>query len=530
MSMQCMYIIIDALRYDALSNQKNTEYLFPNLNRVINKGFLKKVIANAQSTQFVLPSLFSLTYPLDYGGYNAGIRNRPESYVESIKKSGYSTYLMACCNQMGIGTGYDRGFDHVLTTSDFRVLLEQKIHRTLLYEIELYKKNKQSKEEMLKVIKKEFIIVLRSLRAIIVNQDKSLWPKKLKIINERIAKGCEAEEKLLIENPELVAEKMWSVPAGMYWYLLGKRKPYPFLYFYKRIISAFSWRFKKIVSKQTIWPFLIYGHYPVKIGEMIKSICEKITSIKYNKWHMHLHIMDVHDCRSINQPFHILNRLKYFPKWFVARVTGRSNRRFLYDSAAMYVDEKLGLLFSHLEKEGILNNMTILITADHGAQFAESPRKKFNIGYRTHYEDIDIPLIMMNAKDNPIKGLHDSMSITASYLDTLGIELHKSYKGMSVFKGSKDAIISENCGHGNADLKRRDIYFTVTSSKFKMMTVLSGSKLKIDQLYNVEKDIKEINNLVNDGSYIKIINELKFFLYKERNELFKLRDVSFEYK
>ena len=138
--------------------------------------------------------------------------------------------------------------------------------------------------------------------------------------------------------------------------------------------------------------------------------------------------------------------------------------------------------------------------------------------------------IMMNAKDNPTKGLHDSMSITASYLDTLGIELHKSYKGMSVFKGSKDVIISENCGHGNADLKRRDIYFTVTSSKFKMMTVLSGSNLKIDQLYDVEKDMKEINNLVDDGSYIKIINELKFFLYKERNELFKLRDVSFEYK
>ena len=76
-------LVIDALRYDIISNKR----LFPTLYKIAKNGIFTKVVANACSTQFVLPSLFSLTYPLDNGGYNFGIRDRKESYVETIKKS-----------------------------------------------------------------------------------------------------------------------------------------------------------------------------------------------------------------------------------------------------------------------------------------------------------------------------------------------------------------------------------------------------------------------------------------------------------
>ena len=35
--------------------------------------------------------------------------------------------MISSCNQMGIGTSYDRGFDEILTTFDFRLLIEQKL-------------------------------------------------------------------------------------------------------------------------------------------------------------------------------------------------------------------------------------------------------------------------------------------------------------------------------------------------------------------------------------------------------------------
>ena len=69
----------------------------------------------------------------------------------------------------------------------------------------------------------------------------------------------------------------------------------------------------------------------------------------------------------------------------------------------------------------------------------------------------------------------DSMNLSATFLDILGVPLHKSYKGASVFKEAKEYAIAENCGHGNADIVRRDIYFTVTSKKYKLMAVLQKS-------------------------------------------------------
>ena len=155
-----IYLIIDALRYDIAFNKK----LFPTLYKVAKKGSYNKVIANACSTQFVLPSIFSSTYPLDNGGYNFGIRDRKLSYIEAIKKKlKRKTILISSCNAMGIGNSYDRGFDEILTTFDFRLLIEQKINRTLIHEINLYQKKIISKAEIIKIIKKEFLITLNQV-------------------------------------------------------------------------------------------------------------------------------------------------------------------------------------------------------------------------------------------------------------------------------------------------------------------------------------------------------------------------------
>ena len=61
---------------------------------------------------------------------------------------------MSTCNQMGIGNGYDRGFDEVHTTNDYRLILEQKINRTLIYELNLYKKKIKSKKRSSSFYKK----------------------------------------------------------------------------------------------------------------------------------------------------------------------------------------------------------------------------------------------------------------------------------------------------------------------------------------------------------------------------------------
>ena len=76
-----IFFVIDGLRYDVVSELENAREVVPNLAEIASNGSVTRTVANAQATQFVLPALFSLTYPLDYGGYNNGIRHRPRSYA-----------------------------------------------------------------------------------------------------------------------------------------------------------------------------------------------------------------------------------------------------------------------------------------------------------------------------------------------------------------------------------------------------------------------------------------------------------------
>ena len=79
-----IFFVIDALRFDTLDDENKRRYLFPNLNKIIEKSSFYKCVANSRSTQFVLPSLFTLSYPLDYGGYDVGIRRRPLTVTEFL--------------------------------------------------------------------------------------------------------------------------------------------------------------------------------------------------------------------------------------------------------------------------------------------------------------------------------------------------------------------------------------------------------------------------------------------------------------
>ncbi len=70
-------LVIDALRYDVLTNPTARRRVAPNLARLAERGFVRRANANGQTPQFVPPSIFTQTYPIDHGGYNNGIRGRP---------------------------------------------------------------------------------------------------------------------------------------------------------------------------------------------------------------------------------------------------------------------------------------------------------------------------------------------------------------------------------------------------------------------------------------------------------------------
>ena len=82
MKKNCILILLDSITLDTLNNEKTAKMLFPNLSSLVQKFKLKKCVSNSNCTQFVLPSLFSMTMPLDEGGYDYGIKYRKISFME----------------------------------------------------------------------------------------------------------------------------------------------------------------------------------------------------------------------------------------------------------------------------------------------------------------------------------------------------------------------------------------------------------------------------------------------------------------
>ena len=519
-----IFLIVDALRYDLISSQKVRKKLFPAFDKIIKRGFLKKAVANAQSTQFVLPSLFSSSYPLDYGGYNYGIRDR-KSYIQDIKKRNTRTYLMSTCNQMGIGNGYDKGFDEVYTTNDYRLIIEHKINRTLIYEINLFKKKIKSKQDTIQFLQKEFGITLDRIISY-KSLNNELWPPKLRKINNQVLQNSIAEKELLFKKPDIILKKMQKVSGGMYWHTLGKIK-YNSIYFQiNRVMVAINWRAKKIIAKQNLWPFFRLGHHAVIINDIIDSLINKILNIKEKSWHIHMHFMDVHDHRATNNTLNLIKRFRFYPKWLIERIRGNIKHRFLYVAATMDLDQNLGKLLNKLEEHKIIDDMLFLITADHASYYPESPRKKLDVAQRTHYEDLEIPFILANTKSKPIENtMCDSMDICTTFVTKLGIKIGSRYKGKDICSEKKFFVISENCGSGNADIKRRDVYFTISTKKFRLMVTLNKKKLIVEKLFDKYKDPFEIINIKTHQSYKNEINKLIKILYENRKKVFEIKGI-----
>ncbi len=522
-----LFVLIDALRYETLADPDGVRELLPNLSRLVDKGWVRRVVTNAPATQFVMPALFSQSYPLDHGGYNTGIRNRPKSFVEALRESGYRTHMVGSCNQIGPSQGYDRGFDDFRTTIDFRTTLQIRIERFLRFYLERMKRGEMERSETISLIQRELDIELASIEKHYQDYDTSLWPPRLAAINQRIARGCAAERAVLRDEPETVLHKLDRIPPGVYWHYLGAHHVFLPQLLVHRLFAGLSWRWRKYIARQSWFPFLTLDHYLALAGEIVPEVVKVLTSGDGPRF-VYTHMMDVHDCRAVNRPWNMLGRLRYLPRWWRARRHGVTRRRFIYDSALMYVDEVLGTLLDALERSGEFDNTVILVTGDHGSWYAESPRPKMPVAGRMFYEDIEVPLLLVNAgpsASDDETGLIDSMGVSATMLDALNVVPHNSFRGISALRGRREAVISE-CAYGiGADLASSDLSFTVTTPKHRLMAVLSGNSLAVSNLYDRGTDPRELVDIKDDPASGPVIDRLLGHIYQQRDEILALRGI-----
>ncbi|MBT4039753.1 MAG: sulfatase-like hydrolase/transferase [Rhodospirillales bacterium] len=532
MKRNAFFLIIDALRYDAVADPNVRALLMPTLSQFVNEGVIKSLTTNGQVTQFVAPSIFTSTYPLDFGGYNSGLLNRPASFVELMKNAGLTTCMFEGHDIDGPHGAVERGFGSAEVFYDKRLLLEGFLKKRMLYDIKRWRAGEYTDDEIIKIAQESYDPILAHLQDGHLRRSRGWQLRRLGRFSTAEVKQVKQERLLLSNDPMRIIKKIEHIPPYFYFSYLGNKRGGFGLKLRNKVFGIL----KKVQARTNRMLGLDLKVIPSRprIPPLAAEVLDRAATVASKMpgpWFIYAHIMDPHDHDIITRPWNMFTRLRHLPRVIKARRLQQSSgtpvtRAITYDLSLAYVDKQLDKLRKRLKASGALENTVFFFTGDHGEGWDKARdvalRKEF--GYRTFREHITVPLIVSPANDRQTAtGFHDSMSVGATILDTMNIPHHTSFKGDSIFESGKDAIITENCGRGNADIERRDIFFTVTGVTHKIMGVLQGSELTIEYVYDLKNDPRELINIRDELSVRPVINELTLALVNERKELLSAR-------
>ncbi len=184
----------------------------------------------------------------------------------------------------------------------------------------------------------------------------------------------------------------------------------------------------------------------------------------------------------------------YWPP--MAQKTLNEARRAHY-ALSTHIDHQLRVVFGTIREEKLLDDTIVLICADHGDMLGD-----FGFyGKRVFYESSSrIPFVLMGLPDDDrtpagsvdgrLVGLQDVMP---TLLDLAGIEIPESCDGLSIVGAEKrDTLYGEALENDSASRMLHD-------GRHKLIWYPAGNHL---QLFDLEADPDELNNVADDPSYL----------------------------
>ncbi len=256
------------------------------------------------------------------------------------------------------------------------------------------------------------------------------------------------------------------------------------------------------------------------VADLTLDWIEKNNNSK-TPWMAYVHVDDAHypenfftydtqDKTIVEQEFIKINHfLDKLPRKYCGTIAS--------DLSLLYCDSIIQMIFEKLEEKGILENTSIIITADHGFSYYFNPiREKYVISsYRENY---NVPFIVYekNIKPRKINGFLATKDIPATILDLANIKIPEHFKGQSLlnFEGRKFATL-EYMGGGCPDLVRRPVVLGIRNEKYEVITEVFENVVNIKEVYDSKKDYYEQNNLAHSQK-VNIDQELDFI--KKRYE------------
>ncbi|MDO7172469.1 sulfatase-like hydrolase/transferase [Mariniflexile sp. AS56] len=213
------------------------------------------------------------------------------------------------------------------------------------------------------------------------------------------------------------------------------------------------------------------------------------------------------------------------------------------------VDQQVGRLVEKLKEMGILNNTIIIYTSDNGRYHGSHGLYDKSILYD---ESVKQPLIVFDGRITKEKqgyrenAFVSSVDIAPTILSFAGIEAPEKMQGNS-FKGILDhtqnrdlwqkSVYSESLFITNLHSKRKYPDFEIANQniikanksyrsrgmrddKYKYIIYYEHDPV-IEELYEVDKDPYEMNNLANDKKYVEVLAKLRIETEKKYQSIKK---------
>lgn len=169
--------------------------------------------------------------------------------------------------------------------------------------------------------------------------------------------------------------------------------------------------------------------------------------------------------------------------------------RGLYDGEITYWDEHFGRLIAGLRERGLYDDMTIVITSDHGEEFGE--HGGFWHGTTLYDEQVRVPLYVKLPRGRragtTVRHWVQSIDIMPTLLTEAGIEMPEGVQGVSLFEGST-RLYAEESHEGNVLEAVRELRGT---DELKLITANPGNPRRLPEreLFRVDLDPGETRDL-----------------------------------
>ena len=365
MTKNIFFILIDGCEFNVFENPSFARKIAPNIASLIRNGVLKKIVTNGMITQVSLPSIFTQTYPLDYNGYNTGIKDRPKSIIELFKQKGYQTMFIAGHDISGPIRNYERGAEIIKSIYQFEDTIEKYIRLNLYFEIKKFDEKKISKTEIIKILQREFYEILNYTLKSKDRVNYFFMPRRLKVPSISTKNKIKKELILLKENPEYVLEKLKKIPSIFYLDFLGmNKKDLESINFQKKIKIKWKWfNFKNLfnvyfkrITRLGFAPFPIYMS-PIS-SEIIREAKLHIINCKNKPWFIFMQLMDNHDGAKTSRFLNFIGKLRFIPFLYRLRRKFPTHRDFWRDLSLIYLDKQIGKLIKDLKKMKKFKNTT----------------------------------------------------------------------------------------------------------------------------------------------------------------------------